>query len=131
LILMKPKILIGNFKSFGKTCKNKWYKTHFFLLCFLSKKTKAHSMLCMILGPHYKGLGLAIQFLDKERSLQIATRYNHQVLLPLFISAYTFLNPSDVGVGVSSFTSYSAKPTSLHDLMETNEEIASSVVKKH
>jgi len=104
-------------------------KPIFFFYAFFPK-TKAHSMLCTILGPHCKGLGIAIQFLDKERTLQIASEYNHQVLLPLLISAYKFLNPSDVGVGVSSFTSYSAQPTSLHNLMETNEEITSSVVKE-
>ncbi len=63
--------------------------------------------------------------------MQIVGEYNHQVLLLLLISAYNFLNPSDACVGVSSFTSYNAKPTSLHDLMETNEKIASSVVKEH
>ncbi len=87
-------------------------------------------MLCMILDPHYKDLGLAIQFLGKERALQIASEYNHQVLLPPFISACNFLNPNDASVRASSFTSYNAKPTSIHDLMETNEEIASLVVKE-
>jgi hypothetical protein len=85
----------------------------------------------MILNPHYKGLGLAIQFLGKERALQIVSEYNHQVLFPFLIYAYNFLNPNDACVGASSFTSYNAKPTSLHDLMETNEEITSSVLKKH
>jgi hypothetical protein len=73
-----------------------------------------------MLNPHYKGLGLAIQFLGKERALQIVSEYNHQVLLLFLIST---LNPSDACAGASSFTSYNAKPTSLHDLMETNEEI--------
>jgi hypothetical protein len=48
----------------------------------------------MILNPNYKGLGLAIQFLGKERALQIASENNHQVMLPFLIFAYNFLNPT-------------------------------------
>jgi hypothetical protein len=33
-------------------------------------KGKTHNMLCMMLNPHYKGLGLIIQFLGKKRMLQ-------------------------------------------------------------
>ncbi len=32
-------------------------------------------MLCMMLDPHYKGLGLVIQFVGKERALQITIEY--------------------------------------------------------
>jgi hypothetical protein len=116
---MKPKILMGSSKSFGKTCKNKWYMLSF-------QKTKAHSMLCMILNPCYKGLGLNIQFVGKERTLQIAAEYDHQVLLPFLIFAYNFLNPSDAGIGSFSFISCSIEPRSLYDLMETIKEMASS-----
>jgi hypothetical protein len=35
-----------------------------------------------------------------------------------------------VGIGVSSSTSYSVEPTSLYDLMEINEKMTSSLVKK-
>ncbi len=83
---------------------------------FSFQKTKAHSMLCMMLDPHYKGLGLVIQFVGKEKTLQITSEYGCQVLLPLFIFAYNFLNPNDAGVGASNFTCCSAKPTSLCDL---------------
>jgi hypothetical protein len=75
-------------------------------------------------------LGLVIQFVGKEKALQIASEYDHQVLLPLFISTYNFLNPSYVGVGASSFTSCNVDPKSLYDLMEINEKMASSLVKK-
>jgi len=51
-------------------------------------------------------------------------------LLPLLVFAYNFLNPSDVGVGAFGFTSYIAKPTSIYDLMKTNEEMASSMMKE-
>ncbi len=73
-------------------------------------------MLCMMLDPHYKGLGLVVQFVGKERTLQITSEYGCQVLFPLLIFAYNFLNPSDAGIGVSNFTCSSAKPMSLCDL---------------
>jgi len=61
--------------------------------------------------------------------LQIVNEYDHQVLLPLLISTYNFLNPSYVGVGAFSFTSCDVDPKSLYDLMEINEEMTSSLVK--
>jgi hypothetical protein len=53
-------------------------------------------MLAMMLDPRYKGRGLVIQFVGKERALKIACEYDYQVLLSLFVYAYNFLNPSDV-----------------------------------
>jgi len=64
-------------------------------------------MLCMMLNLCYKGLGVVIQFVGKKRALQITSEYDCQFSLPLLISTYNFLNPSDIGVGASSFTSYS------------------------
>jgi len=40
-------------------------------------------MLAMMLDPHYKGWGLIIQFVGKERTLKIACEYDYQVLLTL------------------------------------------------
>jgi hypothetical protein len=34
-------------------------------------------MLCMILNPCYKGVGLIIQFVGKEKTLQIVSEYDH------------------------------------------------------
>jgi hypothetical protein len=48
--------------------------TYLFFM-FSIQKTKAHNMLCMMLNPHYKGLGLVIQFVGKERALQITSEY--------------------------------------------------------
>ncbi len=59
--------------------------------------------------------------------MQIASEHNYQVLFPLLVFAYNFLNPSDVGVGAFGFTSYIAKPTSIYDLMKTHEKMASLV----
>jgi hypothetical protein len=83
-----------------------------------------------MLNPHYKGLGLIIQFVGKERTLQIANEYDRQVLLPILIFEYNYFNPSDAGTRSFSFTSYSVEPTSLYDLMETTKEMASSKVKE-
>jgi hypothetical protein len=83
-----------------------------------------------MLNPCYKGLGVVIQFVGKERALQITSEYDRQFSLPLLISTYNFLNPSDIGVGASSFTSCSVQFTNLYDLMEINEKMASLVVKE-
>jgi len=45
-----------------------------FMLSF--QKPKIHTMLCMILNPLYKGLGLVIKFVGKERALQIVSEYD-------------------------------------------------------
>jgi hypothetical protein len=78
----------------------------FFMLSF--QNNKSHNMLCMMLDRCYKRLGLIIQFVSKEKALQIASEYDHHVLLPLLVSTYNFL-PSDVSVGGSSSTFYSVK----------------------
>jgi len=92
-------------------------------------KVKTHNM-CMMLNPFYKGLELVIQFVSKEITLQIADECDHQILLPFLIFAYNFLNPNDVGVKAPNSTSQSIKTTNLCDFMETNEEMASPMVKK-
>ncbi len=74
-------------------------------------------------------MGLVIQFVGKGKTLQIASEYDCQVLLPLLISTYNFLNPSYAGVGAFNFTSDNVDPKSFYDLMEINEEMASSLVK--
>ncbi len=64
-------------------------------------------MLAMMLDPRYKGRGLVIQFVGKERALKIACEYDYQVLLSLFVYAYNFLNPSDVSAWAPNSTSQS------------------------
>jgi hypothetical protein len=53
----------------------------FLSFMFSFQNNKAHKMLCMMLNPCYKGLGLVIQFVGKERALQIGSKYYHHVLL--------------------------------------------------
>jgi len=49
------------FKTFGISLKSFHFIYGFF--------PKAHKMLAMMLDPHYKGLGIIIQFVDKEKAL--------------------------------------------------------------
>jgi hypothetical protein len=48
----------------------------FFSFMFFFQKPKVHTMLCMILNPYYKGLGIVIKFVGKERALQIVSEYD-------------------------------------------------------
>ncbi len=57
---------------------------------------KAQSMLAMMLNSCYKSLGLVIQYADKERALHIVNEYDRQILFPLLVWAYKFLNPTHV-----------------------------------
>jgi hypothetical protein len=47
------------------------------------QKAKAHNMLIMMLDPRFKGLGLVIQYVGKEKALHIVGEYDCQVLFPL------------------------------------------------
>jgi hypothetical protein len=90
------------------------------------QKAKTHNMLCMMLDPCYKGLGLAIQFVGEERAWQIVGEYDRWLSFSLLVSAYNFFNPSDVGVGTPSSTSHIIEITSLlYNLMKIDEEMAS------
>ncbi len=67
---MKPKDLIESFKSFDKTCKNKWF--------FPNNQSLQHASIDV--NPHYKRLGLVNQFVGKEKTQQITSEYDHQTL---------------------------------------------------
>jgi len=87
-------------------------------------------MLAMMLGPHYKGLGLVIQYVGKERVLQILGEYDRAILFSLLVCAYKFLNPTNVSGRVLNFALESSQSTSLYDFMETNEDMTLLVVKE-
>jgi hypothetical protein len=98
------------------------------LICGFFPKAKTHNMLCMMLDACNKGLGLAIQFVGKERAWQIIGEYDRFVLFSLLVFAYKFLNPS---VGTLSSTSHIIEITSLmYNLMKIDEEMTSSMVKE-
>jgi hypothetical protein len=83
-----------------------------------------------MLNPCYKGLGLVIQFVSKEITLQIVDECDHQVLFLLFIFAYNFFNPNGVGVRTPNSISQSIETTNLCDFIEIDDDMASSMVKK-
>ncbi len=83
----------------------------------------------MMLDPCYKGLRLVIQFVGKEKALQIIDEYDHHVLFPFLVSTYTFLNLCDANVGAPKCASHDTKSTSLYDFIESNEEMATLVKK--
>ncbi len=56
------------------------------------QKAKAHNMLAVMLNPCFKGLGLVIQYVGKERTLHIVGEYDCHVLFPFIICAYKYLN---------------------------------------
>jgi len=58
---------------------------------------RAHNMLAMMLDLCYKGLGLVINYVGKERALGIAGEYDMMVLFSLLVSTYKVLNPNDAG----------------------------------
>jgi hypothetical protein len=49
---------------------------------------KAHNML----DPHFKGLGLVIQYVGKERVFQVVSDHDIQVLFLLLVCAFKVLN---------------------------------------
>ncbi len=126
LIPMISKILMVNFKSYNNAHKNKGYK--FLIISF--QPHKAHNMLAMMLNSCYKSLGLVIQYVDKERALHIVNEYDRQVLFPLLVWAYKFLNPTHASERTPSFTFQSSQSTSLHDLMESNGDMVLWVMKE-
>jgi hypothetical protein len=87
-------------------------------------------MFTMMLDPHYKGLGLVIQNVGKERALQIASEYDKAILFSLLFYAYKFLNPTNVSERVPNFALESFQSTSFYDLMEIDEDMVLLVVKK-
>jgi hypothetical protein len=87
-------------------------------------------MLAMMLDKCYKGLGLDIQYVGKERALQIVGEYDKPILFLLFVCAYKFLNSTNVNEKVSNFASESSQSTSLYVFMEIDEDVILSMVKE-
>jgi hypothetical protein len=51
---------------------------------------KAHNMLAMMLDPHYKGLGVVIQYVGKNRAFQIVGEYDKLVFSPFLFVHISF-----------------------------------------
>jgi hypothetical protein len=61
-------------------------------------------MLTMMLGPQYKGLGLAIQNVGMEKAFKTTSEYDKATLFSLLVCAYKFLNPTNVSEKVPNFS---------------------------
>jgi hypothetical protein len=53
--------------------------------------------------PHYKGFELVIQYVGKERALQIAGEYDRTIFFPLLVCVDKFLNPINVSEKIPNF----------------------------
>ncbi len=84
----------------------------------------------MMLYPHYKELGLLVQYISKEKILQVTSDYNRQVLFPQLFCTYKFLNLANVSEKTLSFALNFFQSSSFNDVMEIDEDVALSMVKK-
>ncbi len=76
-------------------------------------------------------MGLAINYVDKERAFGIASEYDMVVLFLLFMSTYKILNMNDVGdKGHNTSTSQGTQSISLYDSLSIAEDMALSMVKE-
>jgi len=88
-----------------------------------------------MLDPRFKGLGLVIQYVGKEKNTLIVNEYDRYVLFPLLVHVYRFLNLSTTNeIVVASIATNSEMNNfgvrSLYDLMEIDEKMALSMVKE-
>ncbi len=84
-----------------------------------------------MLDPWYKGLGLVIDYVGKEQAFQIVRKYDKEVLFPLLVCAYKVLNLNDTCERTfGGFTSQNFQTISLYDCMDTDEDMALSIVKE-
>jgi hypothetical protein len=79
---------------------------------------------------HYKRLGVVIQFVGKNKVLQIVDEYDKLVLFPLLVSAYKFFNLVDASERVHGVASGSSQFINLYDLMDINDDLALSMMKE-
>jgi hypothetical protein len=92
---------------------------------------KTHNMLALMLDPCFKGLGLVIQYVGKEKTFQVTSDYGIQVLFPFLVCAYKVLNPTKANErNTGGFASQSSQCSFLHDVMDTDEDMVLSIVKE-
>jgi hypothetical protein len=81
-----------------------------------------------MLDPCFEGLGLVIQYVGKEKTLEIAGDYNIQVLFPLLVCAYKVLNPTNTSErNMVGSASQSSQCSFLYDVMDMDEDMAFSI----
>jgi len=86
----------------------------FLSFMFFFQPSKVHNMLALMLDPHYKGLGLVIRYVGKQRVFHVIDKYDKEVLFLLFLCAYKILNLNNANEkGPCSSTSQIFQSTSL------------------
>jgi hypothetical protein len=91
----------------------------FFSFLVAPQTRKAHNMLAMMLDPRFKGLGLVIQYVGKDKALQVASDYDTQVLFLFLVCAYKVLNPTNA----SERNASGSQCSSLYDVMDMDEDM--------
>ncbi len=81
-------------------------------------------MLAMMLDLKFKRLGLFIQQVGKEITLQITSEYDWHVLIPLLVHLFKFINPNVASERNFNATLESIEATLLYDFMEAKKEMA-------
>jgi hypothetical protein len=64
--------------TYAKTINNSFGTLLLFMFSF--QPSKVHNILALILDPHYKKLGLVIQYVGKQRAFHNASKYDRKVL---------------------------------------------------
>jgi hypothetical protein len=80
----------------------------------------------MMLDPCYKGLGLVIQYVGKNKTMQIVGEYDSYVLFPFLLHAYKNFNPIVTIEIVAPSIMNNEKNTSLYDFMEIDDGFVNS-----
>jgi hypothetical protein len=98
----------------------------FFSFMVTFQEHKAHNILSMMLDPCYKGLGVVIQYVGKEKTMQILGECDRYVLFPFLVHAYKNFNPIVTTQVVAPSIMNSEEGTSLYDFMEIDDGFVNS-----
>jgi hypothetical protein len=93
----------------------------FFSFMVTFQEHKAHNILSMMLDPCYKGLRLVIQYVGRNKTMQIGGEYDSYVLFPFLVHAYKNFNPNVTTKVFAPFVVNSEENTSLYDFMEIDD----------
>ncbi len=81
-------------------------------------------MLALMLDSEYKGLGLVIDYVGKQRAFHIASDYDREVLFTLRLYAYKILNLTNANErSPCNIASLSSQSTSSYNVMENDDDM--------
>lgn len=85
----------------------------FLSFLFFFQTYKTHKYVGNDVRFHYKGLGLVIQYVGKDKTIQVVDEYDRQILVLLLVCAYNFLNSIQINEKALSSTSQTIESTSM------------------